>query len=133
MRSARGYSLVELLVVVALLGGIVIGCARLMHEVTREAAAAERDGDAFASRWQAARRLRAEATRAASARVERGVLVLTSRDGSATRWQTCDGALVRGEVGADTTCDANAFRVDGALLTWLDGDRVTRVRVGGSR
>lgn len=133
MRGARGYSLVELLAVVALLGGVVIGCTRLMHEVTREAAAAERDADAFASRWQAAQRLRAEASRAASARVERGALVLSARDGTTSRWRACDGGLVRGDAGADATCDASAFRVDGALMTWLDGDRVSRVRVGGAR
>jgi prepilin-type N-terminal cleavage/methylation domain-containing protein len=92
-RRSRGFTLIEVLAVVALFGTIVLVTVQLVPRTWNEAEAFAAGDDAFHARWSAVRQLRADVERASSARVEEARLVLEGRE--RVTWTAKDGVLLR--------------------------------------
>lgn len=82
MTGARGYTLVETLVVVALFGVVALSAGAVVPGVWREARAAHERAVAFEERWAYLARLEADVHAARSARLVDGWLVLEGEEGA---------------------------------------------------
>jgi type II secretory pathway pseudopilin PulG len=95
-----GWSLVEHLVAMSLVGGLLLSVLPLAVHVVRESAEASDHADGLAMRWETVRRFRRDVSRAASARSLRSTggaatgIVLVDDWGSVT-WAEHEGLLHR--------------------------------------
>jgi len=98
--SCGGWSLVENLVAMSLIGGLVVSVLPVSIQVVRESTRASREAEVLASRWETVRRFRFDVSRAGEARV------LGAADGepagvelraafSSVTWAEHDGLLHR--------------------------------------
>jgi prepilin-type N-terminal cleavage/methylation domain-containing protein len=135
MRSARGYTLIEVLVATALFGIVAAFAFDVADRATREGRASESRQEGFERRELAALRLRAAAARATSARMDGNVLALRETgdggdEGGESRWCLKDGIATRTRTGP---CEVAAFRLDrrarGVVIV-VPGDRPESILVG---
>lgn len=99
-RSCAGWSLIEHLVAMSLLGGILVSVLPVATQVMRESSRASARAEVLAQRWETVRRFRRDAALSVSARVLRASdgassgVVLEQSFGSVS-WASRDGLLHR--------------------------------------
>lgn len=92
--SRRGFSLLELLAVLAVLGLLVLASASLLPQMQGEVHAFDASNERHHERWMSVRRLQADIARAERAQAG-GSGLLLEIDGRPIRWGCRGGNLVR--------------------------------------
>ncbi|MEM7244176.1 MAG: prepilin-type N-terminal cleavage/methylation domain-containing protein [Acidobacteriota bacterium] len=119
-RRARGFSLVEMLASLALIGLSCAAIGALSATTWREAAAAREATDHFESQWLAMTRLRADVQRASTVDLRPRVLHLTTPEGKVD-WVVFTDVIER----RSTT--TRRFEIDRTLVFELKGRPGRRV------
>lgn len=71
-RGSGGWSLIEHLAAMALIGGLLVSVLPVAHQVRSESVRASGHAHALATRWETVRRIRSDAARASQARALQG-------------------------------------------------------------